>query len=172
MKLLLWFGGILFVLGAVFLLCAGVIRVEKNHHSENYDERQKQAMGKAYRISFYASFCYYIGLMFVIDYLGSIKTVSMLLFIGIVIQLMVFNIYCLLAHAALPLSDRGKPWRSVWCYGVMCAVNLAYFVADINESGAEVSGNALRNLILAAAFAALALMHLIQYLRDRKECNG
>lgn len=155
------------MIAALVVLCLAVIHREKQRKEENYDERQAQDRGNAYRISFYVSLFYFLGLLFCMDYLESMESTSMLLYIGVLLQLMVFDIYCLLTHAALPLSER-KPWRAVWCYAVLCAVNLAYFGMNVSESGADVSGNALRYLILSAVFGAFALMHLIQYLRDKR----
>ena len=57
--------GFLAILGgiaALVALCMAVIRGEKRKESGEYDERQRQAQGNAYRLSFNVGFFYFIGL--------------------------------------------------------------------------------------------------------------
>lgn len=169
-------GGIAILGGMAVLvaLCMVVIRIEKRSPDTEYDERQKQVRGNAYRISFYVSFAYFLALLYCVG-LGvfdEMESVATLLFTGVVIQMMVFHIYCLLAHAALPLSDKGKPWRAIWGHAGLSAMNFGNFGMGVFLDGRyakNASGGHWRNLILAIAFGLLALMHLIQYLRDRRD---
>lgn len=170
--------GFLACLGAIaalMALCMAVIRLEKRNDSGEFDERQRQIQGNAYRLSFYVGFVYFLGLRFCLFHFGEMEAVATLLFAGIVIQLMVYHIYCLLNHAALPLSDKGKPWRMIWVHGWLSAINFTNFGMKVFLVGRYANKDASDpwgELILAVAFAALALMHLIQYFRDRKECDG
>lgn len=176
MSLLKGMGVTLAVLAGIALLCAGVIRWEKRHSSEEgeeYDERQRYARGNAYRLSFYVSFCYYLGLLFCMKFIEEKDSVYTMLFIGVGLQLMVFHIYCLLSHAALPLSETDKPWRVIYFYSglaVLAVIDFLKFAVFGKAEGlTELSGNALRSLMLGVTWGSLALMHLIQYFRDRKE---
>lgn len=174
MNLLKVTGAIVAVLAGIVLLCAGGIRWEKRHsgdQDEEYDERQKYARGNAYRLSFYVSFCYYLGLLWCMRFMEELESVYMLLFVGVGLQLMVFHIYCLLSHAALPLSETDKPWRVIYVYSglaVLAVIDFLKFAVFGKAEGlTELSGNAVRSLILCVTWGSLALMHLIQYFRDR-----
>ena len=177
MSLLKVTGMILAVLAGIVLLCAGGIRWEKHHCVEKdaeYDERQKYARGNAYRLSFYVSFCYFLGLLFGMPFLEEMETVYMLLFIGVGLQLMVFHVYCLLSHSALPLSETDRPWRVIYIYSGFFVISILKFAMYMGEKAADLtnlSGNAVRSLMLSVTWGSLALMYLIQYLRDRRDAR-
>ena len=167
--------GVLAILGAwaaLVVLCWIVIQEEKQSVDENYDERQIQAQGNAYRLSFYVSLCYYLGLLFFGGLLESREAVYLALVIGVVLQMMVYHIYCLLTHAALSVS--GKPLTAVFFYGAAAVLNFAHFAMMVFQDGCYAeyaSGNVWVRLITAMSFGALSLMHLIQYFRDKRESH-
>lgn len=171
--------GFLAILGgiaALVALCMAVIRGEKRKESGEYDERQRQAQGNAYRLSFNVGFFYFIGLWLCMGMgrFEEMETVATVLFAGIVMQAMVFHIYCLLSHAALPLSDKGKPWRMIWMHTCLSAVHFGRFGMKLFRDGRyteNTSADSWGELILAVTFGVLALMHLIQYLRDRRSSH-
>ena len=91
-------------------LCVMVTYLEKKHTEKEYDERQKLVHGKAYRLAFIAGIGYYVCVtiwqMFVAEQGKYTQDIYFVIFLGIWIQLMLFNTYCLLHNAALPLSER------------------------------------------------------------------
>mgnify|MGYP003313781114 CR=1 FL=1 len=175
MSLLKVTGAILAVLAGIVVLCVGVIRWEKRYSDEKdekYDERQRYAQGNAYKLCFYVSLCYYLGLLFCMPFMEEMESAYMLMFIGVGLQLMVYHIYCLLSHAALPLSETDRPWRVIYTYSGLWVINIIQFVGGLLEKAEDLtnlSGDAMRNLMLSVIWGSLALMHLIQYFYDRKE---
>lgn len=167
---------ILWTVLAILLLvavCAGVIWLEKKYPGEGYDERQKIARGNAYRLSFWIGFLYFFGLEIAAilnrEWNGASVDLYLLLLFGITLQAIAFHIYCLLTHAALPLSE--NPKVTIGGYFLLCAVNLARFTDDFYQelplTGEE--SNKWVQMLQALLFFFLALMHLIQYLRREKE---
>ena len=170
MGFLQWFLLTMGVLLALMLLCAAVIYMERKFPSENYDERQKQARGQAYRLSFWVGILYYFmvmcimifgekGAMYIEPYL--------LLFFGFMLQVMVLHIYSVMTHAAVPLSE--KPGVAIISYFVMGVLNL--LMNDYSKPFPLVGERSVSSIrpVLGIMALALASMHLIQLLRDRKE---
>ena len=158
---------------ALMLLCTAVIRFEKKHPGKDYDERQKQARGNAYRFSFWMGFAYYFVLYIAVLWYFPKDlrpgNVAPAMFIGMLIQAMSFHIYCFFTHADLPLSE--KPIVSIWSYTVLAAFNLLELVIDgVKEFSLLQPGlNSLSRLMTGFFFLVLAVLHLIQLLRNRKE---
>ena len=160
---------VLFLMG----LCAAVIRLEKKHPSKDYDERQKQARGNAYRFSFWLGLLYYFGMYIAALWYFPTElrpgNVAAVIFLGTDLQAISFHIYCLFTHSALPLSE--KPLVPIWSYTVLAAFNLLEIVVDgVKEfSVLEPGVNSLSRLMTGFFFLVLAVLHLIQYLQNRKE---
>lgn len=158
------------VLSLLVILCAAVIWVERKFSSEKYDERQKIARGNGYRVSFWVSAVYYLIVMSVMIFqVEKPKTVEpyLLIFGGLILQVMASHIYCILTHAALPLSE--KPWVAVICYLFSGALQL--LTNDYSEPFPLVGrgSEAWVRLMTAVSFFMLAAMHLISLLRREKE---
>ena len=155
------------------LLCMAAIWMERKFPSEKYDERQKNARGYAYRLSFWVGAIYYLVLIAImIRQVDRPKTVEpyLMIFWGFLLQVMAMHIYCILTHASLPLSE--KPGVSIICY-LFCGI----FYSLTNDLSAPLSlvgqeNSTWTGITMSVSFFALALMHLIQYFRDRKECDG
>lgn len=171
------------VLTALLLLCAiiaflmflsaAVIYFEKKHPGTDYDERQKIARGNAYRFSFWMGFLYYFVLYTVVLWYFPKDlrpgNVAPAMFFGMILQAMSFHIYCFFTHADMPLSQR--PIVSIWSYTVLAAFNLLELVVDgVKEFSLLQPGlNSLSRLMTGFFFLALAVLHVIQFLRNRKE---
>lgn len=153
--------------------CAGVIWLEKKYPSENYDERQKQARGNAYRFSFWMGLAYYFVLTLVAiwnrPWDNSVVDLYLLLSFGLTIQAISFHIYCFFTHAALPLSE--NPKVSIVGYALLAGLNLVQFIGyhSIELSFGGESSNKWVNLMTGFLFLVLTLLHLFQQLRDRGE---
>lgn len=173
MNLLLVTGVVLLVLAGIVLLCLGVIWLEKRYPSDEYDERQKQAMGKASRLGFISGMIYFLVVtVILIQQVDKPKTVEpwLLIFVGILLMITVDNTYCFLTHAALPLSQ--KPMTSIVCYAVCGFVQLLYIWNALDRLPFSLVGRGTSgwlHLLMGFFCFYLSLMHLIQYLRDRKE---
>ena len=171
---------LLFAVVIAFIVITGMLAVYvgRNFPSDKYDERQKIARGDAYRFSHWVGMIYWLGLLvhFVMHTGESEWMIEPFLWviIGILIQLQSFHIYCLITHSALPLGE--KPLPTIIGNFVLGGMYLLmYFGQYIPLDAAEAAGydgamsfNLLR-LLVSLDFFALAVMHLIAYLRKEKE---
>ena len=171
---MLWvIGGIFAAILLILALCAGVIFLEKRFPSDNYDERQKIAQGKANRLAMIVGLFYFLIVMAVlIRQVDGLKTVEpyLLIFIGILIMVTVDHAYCFLSHAYLPLSQ--KPMTSVICFAFCGLVQLLFIWEALDRLPLSFVGHGTSgwiHLLTGIDFLFLAAMHLIQYFRDRKE---
>lgn len=147
------------VLAALLGLCIIVIQIQKNNPGQQYDERQKQARGEAYRLSFWAGTIYYllIALGIGLEEPDS-DLVFSLLMAGLLGQVMLLHFYCFLTHAALPLGE--KPLGNAVCYFVLGAMYLyEYFFM----------GRGWIKLTVGLCTLTLALLHLITHIRQNRE---
>ena len=158
------------ILAALVLLCAAVLWVERRFPSEKYDERQRIARGNGYRISFWVSTIYYLVVASVMLFkIEDTQTVEpyLLIFGGLILQIMVSHIYCILTHAALPLSE--KPGVAIasylFCGVLQLATNDYSNPFPLTGQGSQ----AWVRLAIAVSFFALAVMHIINRMRREKE---
>lgn len=164
---------ILVVLACIVLLCFGAVWVEKRYPVEEYDERQKAARGRGYRLSFWTSVLYYTFVaLILIRQVGGEKTAEpwLLVVIGILLQALVLHTYALLSHAALPIS--GRPLLMVFSNLFCGTLQFITFSHHWKQYGMALIGygtSAWIFLIAGIGFFYLAALYLIQFLRDRKE---
>ena len=158
------------VLLGLIMLCIAVIFLERKFPSEKYDERQKIARGNAYRVGFGVSAVYYLVILTVmVRQVDSPKTVEpyLLIFGGLLLQAMVMHIYCILTHAALPLSE--KPWIAVASYLFCGALYLATSDWSAPLTFVGYGSHRWTGLWMCVFFFALAVMHIVSLLRREKE---
>ena len=176
MELISLIGWIVAVLAGIVLLCLGVIWAQRRYPSEDYDERQKIARGKASNLALIVGSLYFVGISIVlINQVEAPKTVEpyILVVIGIELMMMVDHTYCLLCHAALPFSQKGG--STAICYLIMGLVDLGQFalrrgwVATLSWVGRGTQP--LFYLLMGIGFLYLGLMHTIAWLRSRREAN-
>ena len=169
-------GWILAALVGIVLLCLGVLWVQKRYPSEDYDERQKIARGKASNLAVIVGMLYFLGISYtLINQVDNPKTVEpyLLVMIGILLMTMVDHTYCLLCHAALPFSQKGI--STAICYLICGLVDIGQFalrrdwVATLSWVGKGTQP--LFYLLIGVAFLCLGLMHAIAWLWDRKEAH-
>lgn len=147
------------LLAALLGICAIAIQIQKNNPGQQYDERQKQARGEAYRLSFWAGTIYYllIALGIGLEEPDS-DLVFSLLMAGLLGQVMLLHFYCFLTHAALPLGE--KPLGNAVCYFVLGAMYLyEYFFM----------GRGWIKLTVGLCILTMALLHLIAHIRQNRE---
>ena len=166
-------GIILLVLACIVILCFAAVWLEKRYPVEDYDERQKAARGRGYRLSFWTGIVYYLIVALVlIRQVNGEKTIEpwLLVVIGILLQALVLHTYALLSHAALPLS--GKPlvmvFSNLFC-GMLQFINFSMHREQYSMSLVGYGTSAWIFLIAGIGFFYLAALYLIQYLQDRKE---
>ncbi len=175
MNLLIVIGIVLLVLAVVVLLCLGVIWLETNFPSAEYDERQKQAQGRASRMGFLTGMIYFgVVSLVLLQQVDGPKHIEpwLLVFFGFMLMIVVDHTYCFLAHAVLPLSQ--KPLTSIVGYALLGAVQVWYAADAVEWFPLSFVGHGTGgwvHLLTGISFLYLALMHLIQYLRDKRDCN-
>ena len=169
-KIILWMLGIL--LGIV-LLCLGVIYFEKKLPAKNYDERQLGARARAHRLSFWVGFAYYLGVVvLLIRQVEGEKTVEpfLLVFSGLILQALVLHTYSILSDAALPLSER--PLYPITCFTFVGCLQLTQFCNQLRWGIPGLTGRGAADWVLlmtGISFLYLSVLHLIQWMRGRKE---
>lgn len=166
-EMLLW---ILLGLAAIVALCFAALWLEKHFPMTNFDERQQIARGKAYRLSFGVGIIWIIVSILYMSFGGNMDNMPVILWFSFLAQTITFHIYCLLTHAALPMSQ--KPMTAILSYGLLTLVYVVNTVIAIDIDTRwpdKPQANTWMKLSLAVWFGGLTIMHLIQYLRDRKE---
>lgn len=170
LSLVLMIGGVL--LGIV-LFCAGVIYWQNRNTSEEYDERQMQAQGRASQLAMTTGLVYFLFVIVIlIRQVDLPKKVEpwLLVFIGILLMLTVDNTYRLLMHASMPLSAKPIPTIVFGFLGGL--IQFFYIWHSLDEMPFTLIGHGTAgwlHLLTGIEFFYIALLHLIQYLRDRKE---
>jgi len=163
------------VIALIVLACVPAVYAGRNFASKKFDERQQIDRGHAYRFSWWVGMAYYFGLaVYFIFRTGEGELPLepfLLIFIGILIQLQSFHIYCIMTHSSLPLGE--KPIGTTTGYFVLGGMYLVqYFYQFIPEDTPYLSGAASFNLfrlLIALDFFALAAVHLIAMLRKEQE---
>lgn len=166
-------GVMLGVLVGIVLLCLGVMQMEKTAKTSEYDERQQLVRGRGYRLAFWVGFLYLLCIApLLVGQVDGEKIVEpyLLVFGGFVLQNLVFHVYCLLSHAALPMSQ--KPLFTALGFlvcGILWLGN-SYNAQQRNSlSLVGYGSDGWMYLMVAFTFLSMALMHLIQLLRREKE---
>ena len=178
--------GFAVVLAVLVLACLCVVWLEKNCPSKEYDERQKQVQGKAYRFAFLVGGCYYIVLWLWRPIFGEEIPFegSSLVLLGLFIEGVAFEIYCLLNNAALPLGNKGGR-QMVFSCSAFCILNILKFRSQLKSFETykrylelepdptlpvpEINGDTWMTLIIAMVFGVLARIYLYSLLRTEKE---
>ena len=165
--------GILAVLAAVIVLCLAAVWMEKKYQTKEFDERQKVFRGRAYRLSFWTGIIYYAGVVVVlIHQVDGEKTVEpyLLVVMGLLLQAMVMHTYGILTHSALPLSQKSLTMAGAYLFsGTLQLLTFLHHRKQYSVGFVGHSTSAMVFLMTGSCFLYLALLHLIQYVRDRRE---
>lgn len=179
-----WAGASLAALAVLTAAVVIAVWLQRKYPGDGCDERQKQIRGDAYRFSFWVGIALCAGL-YGWSYMGNeipLETETMLV-LGIFAEVVAFHLYCLIRGMELPLASRGRLTIIVYVLTAFANArgffgNLEY--AEVYSLYSKVEPNTTlipgvvgesTYLMMASAvvFAALALMHLIQWLRGRNE---
>ena len=161
------------VLVGIVLLCFGAVWLEKNFPGEKFDERQKTVRGRAYRLSFFVGILFMLVAMSLMVYqVDNEKTVEpyLLVYFGLMLQAMVFHVYCLLNHAALPFSER--PVVPIICYTLIGLMDVSAFINAVERWPLTFVGHGTtgwNSLVQIFFWFSMAFLHLLQLLRREKE---
>lgn len=161
------------ILLGIVLLCLGVIYLEKKAPAKNYDERQLSARARAHRLSFWVGYAYFLAVVIIL--MGQIdgeKKVEpfLLVFAGLILQALVLHTYSILSDAALPLSER--PLYPITCFTFVGCLQLTQFCNQLRWGIPGLTGRGAADwvcLMTGISFLYLSVLHLIQWLRGRKE---
>lgn len=164
---------VLMMLGALLALaalCWACMWMERKAPIDDYDERQKIEHGKASQISLMTGFVYFLVVICWM-YMDTMPADGFfLIFAGLVLQMMVYHIYCLMTHSALPLSR--KPWMTIGTYallGVVWALRASMYDPAWGMS-LHGSGSGFWTFVLTSFCCfALMVMHLVSLFWKEKE---
>jgi len=103
-SVLLWCFGIL---AALVGLCAIAAFFQKHFENEKFDERQQQIRGQANGLAVGFGFCYFL-MLFAATKLGWKLPLAMssLIVLGVLMQVMILQIYAMMHNAELPLGKK------------------------------------------------------------------
>ena len=170
LQLLLAIIGSLFALTAFAWVC---IQLAKKLPSEAYDERQKQAQGRAFEICYFVQVIFTCLVVYCYDephYTQSGISLSWrgIIVLGFLIQALLYHICCLLQDAALPFSK--KPWGTILSYTCTCAVSLLQYFVYKDDYFYPPETQEYLWLFLATGVGSfyLILLHLIQFFRNKR----
>lgn len=93
---------VLLILLGIVLLCLATVWLEKHLPGKSHDERQEQSQGRAYRLSFGIGLIYFgfvTALLMAQQKMGQIIEPYLLVFGGILLQVTVFRIYCMITQS-------------------------------------------------------------------------
>lgn len=158
------------VLLASAALCWVCLWFEKKAPTEDYDERQQIAHGKAAGVSLWTGIVYFFVVIYWMKEDKLPAEGYLVVFAGLVLQLMVHHIYCLMTHSALPLSQ--KPWVTIGNYAILATVwilRATMYDPDWDRSLHGAGSGFWATVLGAFSFSSLAVMHLISLLWKEKE---
>lgn len=156
----------------IFLLCLAAVWLEKHLPGKSHDERQEQSQGRAYRLSFGIGLVYYgfvTALLMAQQKLGLTIEPYLLVFGGILLQVVVYRIYCMITQsfmrifqkpAGAILFDLIMGIVAIGCYRISAKHNL------LEEMGYPASYEWIF-LVLGVMFMFFAVCWLGQFLWQR-----
>ena len=178
-QVLLWSAGVLL---AMVLVCGVSVWMDRKFPGESFDERQAMFRGKAAALTLFWGNIYFLYILICLD--GDFPMpfgTGTMIFLGILGQAVLFHIYCVMKHAALPLGQNG--WLAALSYGAMGILQMLRYNMERNlleryasrlaEQGKAVPEDHLDSawviLFLAITFCVVALLHLISMLWKVRE---
>lgn len=160
------------VFAVLALLCLLDIKLSEKNPGKVFDERQDLARGNASRLSCFISFVYFFGVLVYFRYRDSVSIQvepTLLVYVGLVIQIMASQIYCIMTRSALALSER--PSLTIAGFSICGLLLLLGLPAYDLSGGLAFTGHsrAWYDLIGGMALCLLAVLHLISLLWKEKE---
>lgn len=168
-----------FILGVlVALLLVGVVFFATGRRYQGgrqYDERQKLAQGKAYKLALFTLIAYLaVGGFF--DLMTGIRWCDLFTFvtIGLLLSVMVFAATCIRLDAYIPFSQNAM--RTVWITGAIGLMNLITGVINLAIPGYIIVDGILTyrcvNLLCGILLVGISLATLIRARRASRDETG
>lgn len=162
------------VLAVLVLICAVSLWWNRSGENKAYDERQLVEQGRARVVAGTVGEIYFFLLMVLLfdenSWLTQRIPLYLVIFIGLMIQSMVYHIYCVMTHALLPFGK--SPVLTISTSVLMSLIQFGYYAMDY-QMERHIPGvldqDSLLHLILGVVFAFYALIHLIALLRKERE---
>ena len=152
------------LVGLIFGLLVAAVAVRfcrgRGNWRSKYDERQKVAIGKAYRDGFWAMLAS-VAVVFVMYELGIFANhVDIMMVIAGFIGLEVYIVGCIMRDAYIGLNDNAKRWTIVLAAaavlnGLVVAVNI------VNHTGMDVWVNFIAGIFVMIALAAYFIRNVM-----------
>ena len=156
------------MLALVFVICLGTRWLERRFPDDYFDERQKIARGKAYRLSDSIGEIYFFLLaLYLMKQDGGEGCIApyILVLFGVVLKLLVFRVYCVLTHSDTPLGE--KPYLHIilrLSIGIL-ALGLPYRWKSLDPGVSGGMGDAGASKVLIGIFilswAAIDIFHIL-----------
>lgn len=159
---------ILAVLAALLGGCWMFLRWD-GERQERYDERQKEAMGTAYRLAFWVGVVYlFIIMIFSME--GALDNTWLLIVGGMMLMLMTYRFCCLLLNVGNPLFQ--NPKVSLGCDIFLIVSTVTDIIAWSGMNGAplaEMDDRFWFDMILSVCFILICIMDVAELHRNREE---
>lgn len=158
---------ILVVLLALYGMCRLLLWWD-GKREERYDERQKEAQGRAYRMAFWVGIVYLFAAMFLTQIGLSVAT-WLLMFLGLMLMFMTYRFCCLLLKVGNPIFR--NPKESLVCDLILIgisAVDLFRGLAGWFGSGV-MDSQFWFDMILGICFIVLCGMDIMELRREKEE---
>lgn len=156
------------------LVCGTARGLYRSGDNKAYDERQLIEQGRARAVANTVEAVYFGLLTAYLIHMefGGKQTLppSLLIFIGLLLQIMTYHIYCVMTHAALPFGE--NPKATIFWLTAAGLVQFGNFCTNHRTPPLWAPGDTgigVLNLAAGTAFFFLALLHLICLLRKERE---
>lgn len=157
------------LVGLIIGLLVAVLAVRfcrgKGNWKSKYDERQKIAMGKAYRDGFWAMLAAVAVALIMYEFGAMEKYMDIMIVIAVFIGLEVYVVGCIMRDAYIGLNDNARRWTIVLAAiavlnGIVVAVNI------VNHTGMDVWVNLVAGIFVVVALAAYFIRTLMVARRE------
>lgn len=152
-----------FITGALILLIIWFVNKKQGQKCE-YDERQEMERGKGFKYGFYTLLIY--DMVFGVAYMESIPTWCDPFvgnFIGVILALMVFGVYCIWNEAYATLQQ--GPQAVYFCFGCLGFAQIMVGISNYKTRGLFVDGKLSTvscNFMLGFAFVVFFITYFVR----------
>ncbi len=156
----------------LFVIIKRLVLKQGKRAGQEYDERQQLIIGRAYKYAFY-TLAFYNCAAALFEMATGIVWCELMtnLFIGIIVSVMVFAVYCIRYDAYMPL--RVNPVRYIVLFSLLGVFNIGISLINSADDGSFLVNGMLTNdfvnLLAGAVLLLLALTLGVRCLSDRNK---
>ena len=156
---------------AFLLILKKLLWKKRTKAQREYDERQQQALGRAYKYGYY-TLLLYLGAAALFDLMTGIRWCSLYTgaFLGVLLSVAVFGLVGIANDAYFPFRD--NPKRYIALFAALGAMNVALGVVHWCDAGTFLEDGVLShsaiNPLAGVLLLALAAAMLIKVRRDKR----